>query len=163
MVFDVAGNIDSAYIVSIDMEIDFATDGNKIYLPITDVLLCSVSSNLALSKKQQYWMPRNAALLLPFLTEAEILNADSNAGELLNIFACSVMERVDEGEDSGGNDNNNKDESKGGVEAEDKKTTKRGKTKHATAETLAIYSQMIVTTSWTSYRPSYSSHHKSPR
>ena len=56
------------------MEINFATDGNKIRLAITEVLFCMASGDLTRSKNQQHWTPRNAVLLPPFLTEAAILN-----------------------------------------------------------------------------------------
>ena len=45
--FALAGNIDSPSVVSINMEIDFATEGVNIYLPITEVLLRSTASHLA--------------------------------------------------------------------------------------------------------------------
>ena len=49
------------------------------------------------------------------------------------IFACPITEWAKEGEDADGDDNKNDDESNGCVEA----TTKKVKTKQATAETLA--------------------------
>ena len=69
------------------MDIAFATDGDKIFLLITEVLLCTAAGNLASSNKQRDWTPRNAVLLPPFLTEATILDEGSDSGELLKIFA----------------------------------------------------------------------------
>ena len=66
--------------------------------------------------------------------EAAILNGGSDAGELLNIFARSITEWAKEGEDTSGEDDDN--ESEGGMEAEEKNTTNKGKKKQATAETL---------------------------
>ena len=113
------------------------------------------------SKKQWYWTPRNVVLLLSFLTEAAILNKESDAGELLNKFAHSITEKAEKGEDTGGY-NDKDDESKGGVEAEDKKITKTGKTKQATSGRWSP-SQTIATESWPSSRPSQSSHNDSFR
>ena len=58
------------------MDIAFAPDGDKIRLPIAEVLFRTAARNLARSNKQQYWMPRNAVLLPLFLTEAAILHGD---------------------------------------------------------------------------------------
>ena len=76
------------------MYITFSMYGNKIRLPITEVLLRAASGDLARLKKQQDWRPRNAVPLTSFLTDASILNRGLDAGELLKIFACSVMERA---------------------------------------------------------------------
>ena len=69
------------------IEIAFAADSDNICLPIAEVLLRAAAGNLAQSKKQRDWTPRNAVLLSPFLTEAAILHGESDVGELLNIFA----------------------------------------------------------------------------
>ena len=84
------------------MDIAFAADGNKIRLPIAEVLLHAANINLARSKKHQYWTPRNAVLLTAFVTEAAILHGASEAGDLLKIFALSIMEWAKEGETAGG-------------------------------------------------------------
>ena len=44
------------------------------------------------SKKQRDWQSLNAVLLPPFLTEITILHGESDAGELLKIFARSITE-----------------------------------------------------------------------
>ena len=62
-------------------------DGDKIRLPVTEVLLRAAVSDLAQSKNQQDWMLHNAVLLLTFLTEAIILDGGLDAEELLEIFA----------------------------------------------------------------------------
>ena len=65
--------------------------------------------------------------------------------ELLNVFARSITEWAKEVETASKEDDDN---SEGGVEAEDKKTKKKGKTKPL---------QTIITTSWPSSRTSQSS------
>ena len=63
------------YVVSINMDISFATDDDKIRIAITEVLLrVAATADLARLKKQQDWMPRNAVLLPPLLMEAATLN-----------------------------------------------------------------------------------------
>ena len=51
--FALAGSLNSPSVVSIDINIAFATDGDNIRLPITELLLCAAASNLARSKKQR--------------------------------------------------------------------------------------------------------------
>ena len=51
--FSLAGNLDSPSVVSIKMDIDFAADGDKIRLPITEVLLCAAAGDLTNSEKQR--------------------------------------------------------------------------------------------------------------
>ena len=53
VVFALAGNLDSSSVVSINTEINFASEGNKICLPITEVLLRAAAGNLAHSKNQR--------------------------------------------------------------------------------------------------------------
>ena len=60
------------------MYIAFAEDGDKIHLPTTEVLLHAAAGDLMRSKNQQDWTPHNAFLLPPFLTEAAILNGESD-------------------------------------------------------------------------------------
>ena len=90
MAFALAWNLISPSVISLKIEIAFATDGDKICLPIAEVFLCAVAGYLARSKKQRDWTPRNAVLLPPFLTEAAILHRESDVGDLLKIFACSI-------------------------------------------------------------------------
>ena len=73
MAFALAGDLSSPSVISLKIDIDFAVDGDKICLPIAEVLLCAAAGNLARSKKQQDWTSRNAVLLIEFLTEAAIL------------------------------------------------------------------------------------------
>ena len=80
VVFALAGSLNSPSVVSINMDIAFATDGEKIHLPITEVLLCDAAGDLARSKNQRDCTPRNAILLPQFLTGAAILNWGSDAG-----------------------------------------------------------------------------------
>ena len=136
--FALSGSLDSPSVVLININIAFATYGENICLPTTEVILRAAADKLARSKNHQDWKPRNAVLLLPFLTEAAIIDWRSDTGELLRIFARSVTNRAEKGEDNGGDDDNNNDnEIEGGVEAEEEKKTKTGKKKQATAETLA--------------------------
>ena len=51
--FSLAGDIRSPSIISLKIEIAFAMDGDKIRLPISEVLLCAAAVNLARSKKQR--------------------------------------------------------------------------------------------------------------
>ena len=90
--FTLAGNLSSPSVISLKIKIAFAPDGDKIHLPIAEVLLRAAAGDLARSKKQRDWTSLNAVLLPPFLTEAEILHGESDAGELLNIFARSITE-----------------------------------------------------------------------
>ena len=51
--FALGGYLSSPSVVSINMDIDFTSDGNKIRLPIAEVLLRAAASDLARSKKQR--------------------------------------------------------------------------------------------------------------
>ena len=119
------------------MDTDFSTDGDKIRLPITEVLLRASVDELARSKNQRDWTPRNAVLLPTFLTEAAILNGGYDAGKLLKIFARSVTEWVKEGEDTSKDDDGEDNKSEVGVEAEEENITNNGKTKQDTSDMLA--------------------------
>ena len=90
--FALAGDLSSPSVISLNIEIVFATDSDKICLPIVEVFLCTTSGDLVRSKKQRDWNPRNAVLLPPFLTEAAILHGESNMGKFLKNFARSTME-----------------------------------------------------------------------
>ena len=92
MAFALAGDLGSPSVISFNLEISFAPDGEKFRLPIAEVLLRVADNDLARSKKQSDWLSRNAVLLLPFLTEAAILHDESDAGEILKIFARSITE-----------------------------------------------------------------------
>ena len=92
MDFALAGDISSPFISPLKIDINFAADGDKIRLPITEVILCTATGNHTRSKKQRDWTPRSAVLLPPFLTEAEILHGESDTGKLLKIFARSITE-----------------------------------------------------------------------
>ena len=100
MAFSLAGDLRSPYVTSLKIKIDFAADGNKIRLLIAEVLFRAATGNIVCSKKQRYWTPRNAVLFPPFLMEAVILHGESDAGELLNIFACSITEWLKETENT---------------------------------------------------------------
>ena len=94
--FGIEGYLSSPSVASVKIDIAFSADGDKIRLPIADFLLCTDAGNLARSKKQQYWTPRNAFLHPPFLTEIAILHEESNVGELLKIFSRSITEWAEE-------------------------------------------------------------------
>ena len=88
--FTLAGNLSLLSVIAFNIEIAFATDGKNLRLPNAEVFLHAASSDLARSRKQREWNPRNAILLPPFLTEAKILHGESDAGELLKISARSI-------------------------------------------------------------------------
>ena len=81
-------------------------DGDKIRPPITEVLLRAAAGNLARSKNQWEWTPRNTVLLPPFLMKAKILDGQTTAEELLKIVACSVTEIAEEKEEKDGDEDN---------------------------------------------------------
>ena len=80
MEFSLAVSINSPYVILIFMDIAFATDGDKLCLPITEFLLHAAAGNLARPKKQRDWTPRNSVRLPPFLTEAAIINGGWTLG-----------------------------------------------------------------------------------
>ena len=134
--FALAGYLSSPSVISLKIEIDFAVDDDKIRLLIAEVLLCAAAGNLAHLNKQRDWTPRNAVLLPPFLTKAVILHRESDAGELLKIYARSIMEWVKEGENTSEADNDKNEDSVITIEAEDKNLAKPGKKNQSTSETL---------------------------
>ena len=92
MAFVLAGNLSSPSVIYLKIEIAFAANDNKIHLPIAEVLLCAAAGDLARSKKQRDWTPHNDVFLPTFLTEAAILHGESDAGELLKVFARSITD-----------------------------------------------------------------------
>ena len=93
--FSLKVSLDSPSLVLIDFNIAFSMDGDKIRLPFAEVLLCAAAGDLAISKNQMDWMPLNAVLLPPFLTEAEIFDGETSAEDLLKTFARTIMERAE--------------------------------------------------------------------
>ena len=91
-VCDLAGSLNSPYDVPINSNIAFSITGYKICLPIAEVLLHISVIDLARSKKQRDWAPLNVALLPPFLTEAELLDGDNSAEDILKIYARTITE-----------------------------------------------------------------------
>ena len=51
--FTLAGNLSSPSVISLKIKISFAPDGDKIHLPIAEVLLRAAAGDLARSKKQR--------------------------------------------------------------------------------------------------------------
>ena len=135
--FAVAIDLSSLFVISLKIEITFAVDGNKIRLPIAEVVLRAASGNLARSKKQRYWTPCNIVLLPPFLIDVVILHRESDVGKILWIFAHPITEWTKEGENTSKADEDNDEYSIITIEAEDTKSAKPGKAKQATAKTLA--------------------------
>ena len=117
--FHLAVDLIQSSVVSLKIDITFDTDGNKIHLPIAEVLLHAAVGKLAHLKQQRDWTPRNAVLLPSFLTESAILYEELEAGDLLKIFAFSVTEWAKEGETDSGEDEDNNEDRKGNVETED--------------------------------------------
>ena len=134
--FALADDLSSPYVISFKIEITFAEDGNKIHLPIAEVILCAAAGDLARSKKQRKWTLRNVFLLPPFLTEAVILHSKSDAGKLLKIFARSITEWAKDKNTTSEADEANNDDIVVIIEAKDAKA-KLGKAKQATAKTAA--------------------------
>ena len=135
MAFALAGSLSSPSVISLKIAIAFATEGDKICLLIVEVLVCAAAGALAHSKKQRDWNPRNAVLLPPFLTEAAILQGESDADDLLKIFARSITEWAKEDETTNEAYKANNDDSVVTIEAEDAKS-KPSKAKLAAAETF---------------------------
>ena len=95
-----AGSLGSSAVVSIDADIAFTIAGNKIHLPISEVVLRAAAGDLARSKKQRDWALLNSVLLLPLLTEAGLLDGETSMKDILNIFARTIIEReAEEDED----------------------------------------------------------------
>ena len=137
--FALTGSLDSPSVVSIDINIAFATDGDKICLLITEVLLCAAAGNLASSNKQRDWTPRNAVLLPPFLTEAAILDRETVAEDIIKIFTHSIVERAGEREEDDGSKDNK--DSEGGKEAEEETKNETVNKKQSIAKTLATITE----------------------
>ena len=133
--FALAGDLGSPSVIYFNLKIAFATNEEKIRLPIAEVILRAAAGNLARSKKQRDWTSRNAVLLPPFLTEAAIFHGKSDAGELLKIFARSITEWALDAAPSSKADEASDDDSIMTVEAPEAK--KPGKTKQASAKTNA--------------------------
>ena len=69
--FALSGDLSSPSMISFNTESAFAADGDKISLPIAEVLFRAAAGDLTRSKKQIDWTPRNAVLLPLFLTEPQ--------------------------------------------------------------------------------------------
>ena len=141
--FTLAGNLSLSSVISFYIEIAFAADGENIRLPIAEVLLCTAAGNLTRSTKQRDWTPRNAILLPTFLTEAAILHDKSDAGKILNIFACFIKEWALDADSSSEADETNDDDSVVTIEAAEVK--KPGKAKQASAKTAAAETLATIT------------------
>ena len=63
--------------VSINSDIASSMAGDKIRLPIAEVIFRAADGDLVGSKKHRDWAPLNAVLLPSFLTEAEILDRET--------------------------------------------------------------------------------------
>ena len=135
--FALAGNLDSPSVISLNLEIAFATEGEKIRLPITDVLLCAAAGDLARSKNQRDCPSLNAVLLPPFLTEFSILHGESDKGELLKIFARSITEWASDVSPPSEADEASDDDSIVTVEAPEAPDAKKAGKSKASAETPA--------------------------
>ena len=103
-IFSLAGSLHSSYVVLIDVNIAFTMDGDKIRLPIAEVLLCAADGKLASSKTQVYSTPYTAVFLPPFFTELSIIDRETSVEELLKIFAHSITKRQEDKKMSGRGD-----------------------------------------------------------
>ena len=86
-------------VVSVNIERAFASNGEKIRLPTTEVLLRAAARELEKSKKRRYWMDRNAVLLPPFLTDIALTVGETTAEALMKIFSESTTEQEAENAD----------------------------------------------------------------
>ena len=73
-------------VVSINIEPTFASNGNKICLLTTEVLLCATADDLAKSNTLRNWASRNAVLRPSFVTETVFTNGETLGEVLLKIF-----------------------------------------------------------------------------
>ena len=78
--------LEAPTVISINSGINFANIGDKIWIPITKVLLHVDVGDLAKSKKQRDWVALNSVLIPPFLTEDAILDGETAAKNLLKVF-----------------------------------------------------------------------------
>ena len=135
--FFLAGDLGSPSVISFNLEIAFAPEGEKIRLPITEVLLCAAAGDLKGSKKQRDWQSLNAVLLPLFLTEVAILHGELDVGEPQKIFARSITEWAsDTAPPSEANEASN-DDSVVTVEAPEASEGKNSGKPKASAETSA--------------------------
>ena len=141
--------------ISFNLEIAFSPDEEKIRLPITEGLLRVAAGDPKAPKKQRDWQSLNAVLLPPFLTEAVIIHGESDAGELLKIFAQAITEwasdtappsEADEASDDNiiipveateASENKKPGKPKASADTPATEAKKRGKAKQASAETAA--------------------------
>ena len=72
--FALVVSLKTTTMVSIDIELTFAGNGETIRLQTTEVLVRAAAGELAKSKNLRDWTSRNAVLLLPFLTEIALTN-----------------------------------------------------------------------------------------
>ena len=134
------GDLSSSSTIFPKTEIAFSVDCDKICLLIVEVFLCAVAADLLRSKKQRIWTPCNTVLLPPFLMEATILHGKLDAGELLKIFARSIMEWANEEENTSEADEANNDDIVVTIEDEDAKA-KPGKAMQAATKTLTTITE----------------------
>ena len=69
-------------------------EGNKIRLPIAEVLLHTAAGDLVTYKNQRDWTPLNTVLLPPFLMETAIFHKETSMEDLRNTFTRTIMERA---------------------------------------------------------------------
>ena len=86
------GDLSSPYVISLNIDINFSADGDKICIPIVEVILRTAAGDLERSKNQRYWTPPNTVLFPQFITEAAILHGEWDAGQILNIFSRSITD-----------------------------------------------------------------------
>ena len=91
--FALAWSLDSPTVILINSYITFASAGDKIRLPISELLLRAAAVNFTRSTKKRYWDPLNSIFLPPFLTEADILDGKTSAEYVLKIFVWSITKR----------------------------------------------------------------------
>ena len=80
-------------VVCIDAGISFAKSGNKIWIPVTKLLLWAAVGDLTISKKNKYWVVLNAVLLPPLLAETALLDGETENENLLKILEKFIAKK----------------------------------------------------------------------
>ena len=69
---------------------------NKIWIPITEVILRVAVGNIARGGKQRDWVVLNTVLLPSFMTETSILDCKMAAANLLKVFTKCIAAKGEE-------------------------------------------------------------------
>ena len=86
----------SPTLVSIITKHNFSRDGNKIRLPITEVIVFTTVSDLAQPKKLHYWVLIKSSLLPPLLDKSVILKIQSYVVDILKTVVTNISKHGSE-------------------------------------------------------------------